>query len=871
MNDISMDDLLNEFLIETSESLGKLDLELVELENNPENPEILNSIFRTMHTIKGTCGFVGLPRLEKLAHASENVLVKVRDKLLTIDEEVISVILESIDGVKNIITKLSETGGEPDGNDDDIIEKLHQVLVQHCHSKSNETKITLEEIDFDSIEIPSNLEQISPEQAVSAPIEPVINTSVSTASAEKSRDEKSSSDKTSGMNDQNQTIRVNINTLENLINMVGELVLTRNQLMQLADKEENSALNLPLYRLNYVTSELQEQIMKTRMQPIGNAWLKLPRIVRDSAKELNKKIDLELLGAETELDRQVIELIKDPLTHMIRNAMDHGVESPADRIKTGKSEKGIIRMHAYHAGGHIIIEIADDGRGLDVEKIRNKAIEKGLVSIEEASQLTDHQVFQFIFKSGFSTAAVVSNISGRGVGMDVVRTNIEKIGGTIEILSKQHKGTTFNIKIPLTLSIVSALVAEVAGYRFAIPQLNILELVQISENSANKIEYVNGHPVLRLRQKLLALAHMDELLGLTSKNKMDDKHYVIVLQFGTSFFGIIVDRVFNTQEIVVKPVSSLIRNLSIFAGNTILGDGGVITILDPNHISGLLANVNLENGDSQAQTTESNANTNQHEESFLLFLTQDRTPKAIPLSTITRLEQINLSQIEYSDNKPCIQYRDSLMSLVFMIDASQQNVTKPVLVFSKDSHTLGLVVEEILDIVESDGMDLKLETHAPDKLGTIILKGHATEILNTDYFLQAEFSDWYTKTKNQNSQKKQLVFVGDHFYGANFLIPFLKISGFYVTAITNPTELEKFFSLNSKADGFILDLESDLISNCIAGLQKQESNSTIPKLFISSEPQTQTPETSDEPIIQKLDRQEIISQINKVFAKQINV
>ncbi|MBH1989696.1 MAG: chemotaxis protein CheA [Alphaproteobacteria bacterium] len=866
-----MDDLLNEFLIETSESLAKLDLELVELEHNPENPEILNSIFRTMHTIKGTCGFVGLPRLEKLAHASENVLVKVRDKLLIINEEVINVVLESIDGVKNIVTKLSETGGEPDGNDDAVIEKLHQVLEQHSHSKSNDSQTTVEEIDFDSIAIPADLELVSPAEIPAPEIAPITNTISSVPPVEKNGDEKSSPEKTSGMSDQNQTIRVNINTLENLINMVGELVLTRNQLMQLADHSENSALNLPLYRLNYVTSELQEQVMKTRMQPIGNAWLKLPRIVRDSAKELNKKIDLELLGAETELDRQVIELIKDPLTHMIRNAMDHGIESPVDRIKAGKSEKGVIRMNAYHAGGHIIIEIADDGRGLDVEKIRNKAIEKGLISIEEASQLTDHQVFQFIFKSGFSTAAVVTNISGRGVGMDVVRTNIEKIGGTIEIRSKQNKGTTFNIKIPLTLSIVSALIAEVAGYRFAIPQLNILELVQISGNSANKIEYVNGHPVLRLRQKLLALAHMDELLGLTAKNKTDDKHYVIVLQVGTSFFGIIVDKVFNTQEIVVKPVSSLIRNLSIFAGNTILGDGGVITILDPNHISGLLANINIENTDSQSQTIEPSTTKNRNIETFLLFLTQDRTPKAIPLSTLTRLEQINLNQVEYAENKPCIQYRNNLMSLVFMIDNTQQNDIKPVLVFSNDTHTLGLVVEEILDIIEGDGMNLKLEAHDPSKLGTTILKGHATEILNTDYFLQAEFSDWYSTSKNDTSQKKQLVFVGDHFYGANFLIPFLKISGFHVTALTNANELEKFFSLNFKTDGFILDVESDLISSCCANLQKQEAYSNIPKLFIANEPKNHPQNIYDGSIIKKLDRHDIISHVNLLFTKQPNV
>lgn len=853
-----MDELLAEFITESSESLAKLDTELVELEHNPENPEILNSIFRTMHTIKGTCGFIGLPRLEKLAHASESVLVKIRDKALSINEDIISIILQSIDGVKHIITKLSETGGEPSGDDHELIDKLNAILdVSMAVIETKEEPAaakSADPIDFDAIEVPEVKAEVETPVVEAAPqVEPQSAAEESGGGSEKHT-----------QNDQNQTIRVNINTLENLINTVSELVLTRNQLMQLAGKEENPALNMPLYRLNYVTSELQELVMKTRMQPIGNAWLKLPRIVRDSAKELKKKIELELQGAETELDRQVIELIKDPLTHMIRNAMDHGLEMPEQRVALGKPEKGLIRMNAYHAGGHIIVEISDDGRGIDVERIRSKAIEKGLVSAEEASKLNDSQVYQFIFKSGFSTAEQVTNISGRGVGMDVVRTNVEKIGGTIDIKSQKNKGSTFSIKIPLTLSIISALIAESSGYRFAIPQINILELVHISENSSNKIEYINSHPVLRLRNKLIPLAFVSDLLGLERTPSNDHKDYIIVLQVGNSYFGIIVDKVYNTQEIVVKPVSSLIRNLSIFAGNTILGDGGVISILDPNHIANSLSNISLENMESTSQNSEDSLSHEKNIESFLLFLAQDKTPKAIPLSTLTRLEQINMKDVEYSDNRPCIQYRGNLMSLIFMTQSTQEDAMKPVLVFANNTHTLGLVVDEILDIVENDGMELKLESHDPTKLGTIILKEHATEILNTDYYLQSTFSDWYQTPHEEVHEKTTLAYIGDHFYGANFLVPFLKIDGYQIVMLTNEAEIQKFMSANQFVKGLILDLDAAVTQANIANIKKQESLVNLPKLLLRSSEYELTEELSMGVFVEKLDRNQILSSLNEM-------
>lgn len=853
-----MDELLAEFITESTESLAKLDTELVELEHNPENPEILNSIFRTMHTIKGTCGFIGLPRLEKLAHASESVLVKIRDRVLSVNEDIISIILQSIDGVKHIINNLSETGGEPSGDDQVIIDRLNAILdvslgLAERKEESSEKKQSSEEIDFDAIEVPETMVEAEKQLNENTPQTEPTNAVEESGSGEKLNH-----------NDQNQTIRVNINTLENLINTVSELVLTRNQLMQLAGKEENPALNMPLYRLNYVTSELQELVMKTRMQPIGNAWLKLPRIVRDSAKELKKKIELELQGAETELDRQVIELIKDPLTHMIRNAMDHGLEMPEQRVALGKPEKGLIRMNAYHAGGHIIVEISDDGRGIDVEKIRSKAIEKGLASAEEASKLNDTQVYQFIFKSGFSTADQVTNISGRGVGMDVVRTNVEKIGGTIDIKSQKNKGSTFIIKIPLTLSIISALIAESSGYRFAIPQINILELVHISENSSNKIEFINAHPVLRLRNKLIPLAFVSDLLGLERAPSNDHKHYIIVLQVGNSYFGIIVDKVYNTQEIVVKPVSSLIRNLSIFAGNTILGDGGVISILDPNHIANALSNISLENIESTTQNNQESLSNEKNIESFLLFLAQDNTPKAIPLSTLTRLEQINLKDVEYTDNRPCIQYRGNLMSLIFMTQSTHEDEMKPVLVFANNTHTLGLVVDEILDIVENSGMELKLESHDPTKLGTMILKEHATEILNTDYFLQSTFSDWYQTSHEGGHEKTTLAYIGDHFYGSNFLAPFLKIDGYQIVMLTNEAELQKFISSTQQVKGLILDLAAPVTEENLDYINKHESLVNLPKLLLRSIDYELSEEISMGVFVERLDRNKILTTLNEM-------
>ncbi len=465
----------------------------------------------------------------------------------------------------------------------------------------------------------------------------------------------------------NQSIRVALDSLEQLMTMVSELVLTRNQLLEIVRRHEDSEFKAPLQRLSNVTAELQEGVMKTRMQPIGSAWQKFPRIVRDLSVELGKRIDLEMQGAETELDRQVLDLIKDPLTHMVRNSADHGLERPDERRALGKPERGRIRLSAYHEGGHIIIQIADDGRGLNTNGIKAKAIAQGLVSEAEAAKLPESQIHKFIFVPGFSTAAEVTSVSGRGVGMDVVRNNIDQIGGTIDVKSVAGEGVSFTLKIPLTLAIVAALIVEAGGDRFAIPQLSVVELVRARGGSDHRIERIKDTTVLRLRDKLLPLGKLTALLGIEqAAAAKDNGGYVVVIQVGSQSFGVVVDAVFHTEEIVVKPMSSKLRHIAMFSGNTILGDGSVIMIVDPNGIARALGSTVTSQMEAAEAAGAKHANLDAQATSLLLFRAGSAQLKAVPLALITRLEEVDARKVEMSNGRHMVQYRGHLMPLITM-------------------------------------------------------------------------------------------------------------------------------------------------------------------------------------------------------------
>jgi two-component system chemotaxis sensor kinase CheA len=588
-----------------------------------------------------------------------------------------------------------------------------------------------------------------------------------------------------------QTIRVGVETLEGLMTMVSELVLIRNQLIQTLRDQPETPFAGPLHRLNQVTSELQEGVMTTRMQPIGGAWAKLPRLVRDLASDLGKRIDLVMTGEDTELDRQVMELIRDPLTHMIRNAADHGLEAPDQRRAAGKPEIGRITLSARHEGGAILIEMADDGRGLPAARIRAKALDVGLINPAQAAAMSDAEARQLIFLPGFSTAASVTAVSGRGVGMDVVRTNIEAIGGAIELASVEGQGTRFTIRIPLTLSIIAGLVVECCGERFAMPQASIIELVSANGAAGRRIEQINGAEVLRLRDRLLPLVSLQALLGLEAPEGPRGEACIVVARVGAFDFGVIVDRVFDTEEIVVKPTASILRHLKLYSGATILGDGAVIMILD---FKGMAveagAGALLNGGDEvliEAATGEADA------EALLVFRAADDGLKAAPLAGVARIEELEPSMLEWADGRSLVQYRGQLMPVLGADGAALSRAPeakRPLLVFSRGARSLGLMAEEIVDIIEATA-SAELAGASTGVSGSLVVAGRATELIDVDFYWRRCDGEagWEGETAVPPAPlrvPKRLLVVDDSPFVRMLLGPLLGQAGYDVEVASDP-------------------------------------------------------------------------------------
>ncbi|HTQ82083.1 MAG TPA: hybrid sensor histidine kinase/response regulator [Pseudolabrys sp.] len=799
-----MDDLLREFVTETNESLDVVDVELVRFERDPNNAKILDNIFRLVHTIKGTCGFLGLPRLEALAHAAETLMGKFRDGMPA-TAEAVTLILATIDRIKNILEALERDQREPGGSDADLIADLERMIERlRPPAAVQQTVGTLVSQVLERPLLPGedtldDLERAFRETAV----DPVVAAKTTKAKPADATDDDSGKSA-------NQSIRVAVDSLERLMTMVSELVLTRNQLLEIVRRHEDSEFKVPLQRLSNVTAELQEGVMKTRMQPIGNAWQKFPRIVRDLAGELGKQIDLDMQGAETELDRQVLDLIKDPLTHMVRNSADHGLERPDERRALGKPERGRIRLSAYHEGGHIIIQIADDGRGLNTERIKAKAIAQGLVSEAEAAKLPESQIHKFIFVPGFSTAAEVTSISGRGVGMDVVRTNIDQIGGTIDVKSVAGEGASFTLKIPLTLAIVAALIVEAGGDRFAIPQLSVIELVRARGGSDHRVERIKDTTVLRLRDKLLPLGRLTALLGIEPATAAkDDAGFIVVVQVGSQSFGVVVDAVFHTEEIVVKPMSSKLRDIPMFSGNTILGDGSVIMIVDPNGIARALGSTVTSQMAAADAAGVRHASLDGESTSLLIFRAGSPQLKAVPLSLITRLEEIDARKVEMSNGRHMVQYRGQLMPLVSMNEDVhvRGEGAQPLLVFSDGSRSMALVVDEIVDIVE-ERLDIQVASETAGVLGSAIIKGQATEIVDVGHFLPLVFEDWFRrKDQPVRAAARTVLLIDDSPFFRNMLSPVLQAAGYQVTAVGAASEALALLKDGRTFDVAITDVE----------------------------------------------------------------
>ncbi|EAL2830410.1 hybrid sensor histidine kinase/response regulator [Campylobacter lari] len=612
MEDIQ--EILEDFLVEAFELVEQIDHDLVELEANPEDLELLNRIFRVAHTVKGSSSFLNFDVLTKLTHHMEDVLNKARHNELKITPEVMDVVLESIDMMKTLLNSIRDNGNDTAiGLDIAPIcarltaisegESLESIIPAKAEEpkeevkeepKAEEPEVDVNKLSDDEVEAEierllkvrkaedqaRRAEKKKTQESTPTPSKPAPQ--AQNAAAEKKVP--AAGGGSSGAN-MDQTIRVEVKRLDHLMNLIGELVLGKNRLLKIYDDVEErydgekflEELNQVVSQLSIVTTDIQLAVMKTRMQPIAKVFNKFPRVVRDLGRELGKQMELEISGEETELDKSIVEEIGDPIMHMIRNSCDHGIEDPATRIANGKPEKGTVNLKAYNEGNHIVVEIADDGKGLDADVLKSKAIEKNLITEREADQMSDKEAFALIFKPGFSTAAKITNVSGRGVGMDVVKTNIEKLNGVIEIDSELGKGTVMKLKIPLTLAIIQSLLVGTQEEFYAIPLASVLETVRVPIDDIYTIE---GKNVLRLRDEVLSLVRLSDVFGVKQVLENTDQTYVVVIGVAESKLGIIVDTLVGQEEIVIKSMGEYLQNIQGIAGATIRGDGRVTLIID---------------------------------------------------------------------------------------------------------------------------------------------------------------------------------------------------------------------------------------------------------------------------------------------------
>lgn len=820
MDDI--DDIVREFLIESYENLDQLDQDLVALEGTPGSRELLSSVFRTIHTIKGTSGFLAFGDLERVAHVGESLLVELRDGRRLMDGHTTDVLLRMVDTIRELLGRIESTGGEAGIEVDDVI-----AVIQRALDGEDEAQ------DVPAVEVAPETVPVSAAPVAAAPVAAPVTAPTTTAAATTTPEASAASvgqptaadlaaaaaadlaplaaasaaaaadeavaavhaatdaedgdravtaaasaaavtaavvagspavqdaataitqaaapspapaalakvaparsaapeatESVASRGTSESSIRVDVDLLDDLMRQVGELVLVRNQIAQLAGFDSDAELTRSSQRLSLIASELQEGVMKTRMQPIDHIWSKMPRIVRDLAAACAREVRLEMVGGDTELDRSLLESVKDPLTHLVRNAVDHGIESPATRTASGKPSTGVLTLRAYHAGGQVMVEVRDDGAGIDPQKVAAKAIERGLKTVEQLDAMATSDILNLVFLPGFSTAAAVTNVSGRGVGMDVVRSNIESIGGAVEVESEVGRGTTWRLRIPLTLAIMPALTVRSGSEIYAIPQVNLQELVALdTQKTQEAIEHIGSAEVYRLRGSLLPLVRLSDVMGQTRGD--GDSAVIAVLQADNQRFGLVVDRVLNNEEIVVKPLAAQLKTIGIYAGATLMGDGQVALILDVQAIARRSLSGEIADLDNRA-AVEKSAAAGEVTELLVVGIGSGRRV-AVPLAMVTRLELVAQDRLELVGGHEVIQYRDAIVPVSRLARAlgSFEEPTDeiPLVVFTRGERTVAMVVSEIVEIVSDAGAE-RSTVDDIGLLGSIVLSGRVTELLD---------------------------------------------------------------------------------------------------------------------------------------------
>jgi len=738
-----MDELTREFLIESQEGLDRMERCLTDLETRPQDAALLGEIFRSVHTIKGTTGFLGFTRLEGLAHRGENLLGLLRDGKVLASRGVITGLLHLLDGLRAILKFIETDGNEGAGDDAALIEELEVLHAPAGSAAAVSIPLpgpSAREAGPASIAAlkpvaePARIDSASPVSPVQSPAPPPAPE----PAAEQLPASDTGKPRTQpGAGTAESTLRVDVTLLNRMMNLVGELVLTRNQVLQATAADPR--MTLLSCRLDMVTADLRESVMKARMQPVSNIFSKMPRMVRDLSQSLGRRVRLEMEGQETELDKSLLEAIKDPLTHALRNSLDHGIEPPETRRAAGKNPEGLLKLRAVQEGSHVVIEISDDGAGIAIDKVRDKAIERGLITPDRAAHLGERELLQLIFLPGFSTAAKVTNVSGRGVGMDVVRTNVEKIGGKVELDSHAGKGTTVRLRIPLTLAIIPALIVRSLNQSFALPQGALSELVHISpERAGTAIEWIESAPLYRLRGRLLPLVFLGRLLEPSRACHLspDRDNFIAVLDADGRRFGLVVDGLADPEEIVVKPLSAVLKDIGLYSGATVLGNAELALILDPGSIA-MKAGIAMSSEEEASAQVEESVDAARAE--FLLVEVTGRRA-AVPLADVLRIEQLPLSRIEYVGYRPVLNLEGHLLPVedtggilaqaaeVQSVESGFEGAQIIVVVCRDGNRHVGIVVSQVLDVAA--GSDLFEAGTGVQAGGVTMLKNRVTGVVD---------------------------------------------------------------------------------------------------------------------------------------------
>ena len=879
-------ELIREFLIESNDNLARLDQEMVELERKPGDQHLLASVFRTIHTIKGTCGFLGFSRLEAVTHLGENILSQVRNGEQPLTPKLVSLVLEMVDAVRRVLATIEATGAEGTETHEDLCSRLNTACLKHQPSANQSATpdpsppppvlaVSAEQVIEPSVEIPAA--QVLADDAETPAAQyvefgpdslPSASPAAKTPAAAQGDDNGQS--RNSPVAD--STIRVDVALLDKLMNLVGELVLARNQILQFSGAKEDAGFNATSQRLNLITTELQEGVMKTRMQPIGMVWNKLPRIVRDLASSCGKQISLEMDGAETELDKTIIEAIKDPLTHIVRNCCDHGIERPDIRERAGKPAKGTLSLRAFHEGGHVNIEISDDGAGIDVARVRARAIQRGLLTREQADRASERELVHLVFRPGFSTTEQVTSISGRGVGMDVVKTNIEKIGGVVDLVSRPGHGTTAKIKIPLTLAIIPGLVVTAAGERFVIPQGSLLELVRLEGEEAQKqIEWIHGTPVYRRRGNLLPLVYLERILACEPDEDSRQAVNIVVVQAEDRQFGMVVDTINDTQEIVVKPLGKQLKGLECYAGATIMGDGKIALILDVMGIAQMAGVVSEGQERSRAAASVDATRTERH--SLLLFRCGDFERLAVPLTLVSRLEEFPQSKIERAAGRRVVQYRGQILPLVSLgpvlepaaLDTAGAQDPAQAIVFSDGERHVGIIVDQILDIVEEE-IQVRRQASRLGLLGSAVVGQKVADFVDLPAVISSG-GGWCEQKLPESGAATVLLADGSRF-NCGVMKNYLEMAGYRVHEAASGEEAAEKLA-RERVDIVVASLDLAIPGGDLAGrLRKTQGCARLPVLYLANSPGEVRPpaESGLEDYQMKFDREAMLRSVERLVS-----